>query len=68
MAIPQTSNSIYKQAANMRSQVQAELILSAFAYIKDKVATGTSAFGPLSSHTDYKMCMKAIDNDSAAAI
>ncbi|WP_428035340.1 hypothetical protein [Amphritea sp.] len=65
MAIPQAHNSIYKQAAGMRSQVQAELILSAFAFIKDKVKSNTSAFGPLSSHTDYKMSMKAIDNDTA---
>ncbi|WP_299199858.1 hypothetical protein [uncultured Amphritea sp.] len=66
MVIPQPHNSIYKQAANMRSQVQAELILSAFAFIKDKVKTNTSAFGPLSSHTNYKMSMKAMDNDTAA--
>lgn len=50
----------------MRAQVQAELILSAFAFIKDKVRTNTSAFGPLSSHTNYKMSMKAMDNDTAA--
>ncbi|MBR9865690.1 hypothetical protein [uncultured Amphritea sp.] len=66
MAIPQTSNSIYKQAANMRSQVQAELILSAFAFIKGRVKSTVPAFGPLSSRTDYKMSMQAMDKDTAA--
>lgn len=66
MAIPETHNSIYKQAASMRSQVQAELILKAFAFVKHRVKSTAPAFGPLSGHTDYKMSMKALDGDTAA--
>ncbi|WP_139203115.1 hypothetical protein [Amphritea atlantica] len=66
MAIPETHNSIYQQAVSMRSQVQAELILRAFAFVKHRVTSKTPAFGPLSSHTDYKMSMKALDGDTAA--
>jgi len=66
MAIPQTHNSVYKQAASMRSQVQAELILSAFAFIKDRVKSAAPAFGPLSSRTNYKMSMQAMDRDTAS--
>lgn len=57
---------IYNQAATLRAEVQAELIINAFMFIKDSVKSKVPAFGPLYSTANYKMCMKAMNKRSAA--
>lgn len=57
---------IYNQAATLRAQVQAELILNAFAFVKDSVKSRVPAFGPLYSRANYTLCMKALNNRSAS--
>ena len=59
-------NEVYQQAATLRAQVQAELILNAFAFIKDSVKSKVPAFGPLYSSANYSLCMKALNKRSAA--
>jgi len=57
---------IFQNAATLRAEVQAELILNAFAFLKDSIKSKVPAFGPLYSSANYNMCMRAISKRSAA--
>ncbi|MDO6563796.1 hypothetical protein Q4488_10425 [Amphritea sp. 1_MG-2023] len=52
---------IYTQAADLRAEVQAELVLSAFALFKSSVKTTTPSFGPLLRRANAKMKMESLD-------
>ncbi|RTE66094.1 hypothetical protein EH243_08215 [Amphritea opalescens] len=62
---------IYTQAANLRAEVQAELVLSAFALFKTTLKTNTPIFGPLMLRANAKMNMASLNKpqlkQSAAA-
>ncbi|MBQ0756472.1 MAG: hypothetical protein KBT66_06740 [Amphritea sp.] len=62
-----THHDIYLNACSMRSEVQAELIMRAFAALKNTVKSKVPAFGPLYNRANYKLCMKALDKQSASA-
>ncbi len=62
-----THHDIYLNARNMRSEVQAELIMRAFATLKNSFKSKVPAFGPLYNRANYKLCMKALDKQSVSA-
>lgn len=62
-----THHDIYLNARSMRSDVQAELIMGAFAALKNSLKSKTPAFGPLYNRANYKLCMKALDSKSVSA-
>ena len=57
---------VFHAATTLRAEVQAELVMSAFAFIKDSIKSKVSAFGPLYSRVNYNMCMRALGKRSAS--
>lgn len=57
---------VFHNATTLRAEVQAELILNAFAFVKDSIKSKVPAFGPLYSSSNYSMCMRALGKRTAS--
>lgn len=57
---------VFHAATSLRAEMQAELIMNAFAFIKHSIKSKVPAFGPLYSRANYSLCMQAMDKRSAA--
>ncbi|MCV6610990.1 MAG: hypothetical protein OIF55_09505 [Amphritea sp.] len=54
---------LYQEASSLRAELQAELIMNAFAFVKRSVKNKAPVTGPLTKRAQYKLCMQETESN-----